>query len=127
MNLVYRISHEWIYQYTLADKYAEEAASTVTLDARRLAGSAMVATVDPNRVSIEQRFALVDTHKRLGDWELDTIIGKGHRQTIVTLTERESHLELLRKAERKTAQAVGYAVIDLLKPLADRTHNYHIR
>jgi IS30 family transposase len=127
MKLVFRISHEWIYQHILADKYAEEAASTVTRDAGRLTGSAMVATMGPNLVSIEQRPAIVDTRMRLGDWEVDTIIGKGHRQAIVTLTENKSLLALLCKVERKTAQAVGYAVIDLLKPLADRTHNDHIR
>ena len=76
----------------------------------------------PNRVSIDERPSIVDTRQRLGDCEVDTIVGKGHRQAIVTLTERRSRLALLHKVEHKTAQAVGDAVIDLLKPLADRTH-----
>lgn len=64
----------------------------------------------------------MDTHQRLGDWEMDTIIGKGHQQAIVSLTERKSRLALLRKVERKTAQAVADAVIDLLKPFAGKLH-----
>ncbi len=75
-----------------------------------------------NRVSIDERPAIVDTRQRLGDWEVDTIIGKGHRHVIVSLTERKSRLALLRKVERKTAQAVADAVIELMKSLPVRTH-----
>ncbi len=75
-----------------------------------------------NRVSIDERPAIVDTRQRLGDWEVDTIIGKGHRHAIVSLTERKTRLALLRKVERKTAQAVADAVTDLMKSLPIRTH-----
>ncbi len=53
---------------------------------------------------------------------MDTIIGKGHHQAIVTLTERKSRLALLRKVDRRTAELVSDAVIDLLQPVADRAH-----
>ena len=62
-------------------------------------------------MSIDERPAIVDTRQRLGDWEVDTIIGKGHRHAIVSLTERKSRLALLRKVERKTAQAVADAAV----------------
>ena len=70
-----------------------------------------------NRVSIDERPAIVDTRQRPGDWEVDTIIGKGHRHAVVSLTERKSRLALLRKVERKTAQAVADVVIELHKSL----------
>ncbi len=70
----------------------------------------------PNRQSIEQRPAIVETRSRIGDWEADTIIGKNHRQAIVSLVERKTGFTLLRKVERKTAQAVGQAITELLKP-----------
>ena len=54
--------------------------------------------------------------------KIDTIIGKGHRHVIVSLTERKYHLALLRNVERKTAQAVADTVIELLKSLPVRTH-----
>ena len=70
----------------------------------------------PNRQSIEQRPAIVETRSRIGDWEADTIIGKNHRQAIVSLVERKTGFTLIRKVERKTAQAVGQAITELLKP-----------
>jgi IS30 family transposase len=33
----------------------------------------------PNRVDIDQRPAIVEEKIRLGDWEADTVIGKGHK------------------------------------------------
>jgi IS30 family transposase len=55
--------------------------------------------------------------QRLGDWKVDTIIGKGHGHAIISLTERKSRLALLRKVERKTSQAVADAIIELMKSL----------
>jgi len=124
-NYGLQISHEWIYQYILADKLAGGDLYRhlrCQKKRRKRYGSYDRRGKLPNRVSIDERPSIVDTRQRLGDWEIDTIIGKGHRQAIVTLTERKSRLALLRKVERKTAQAVGDAVIDLLKPLVDRTH-----
>ena len=70
----------------------------------------------PNRLSIEERPSLVNERSRLGDWEGDTIIGKNHKQALVSIVERKSKLTLIHKVARKTAQAVRVAVIDLLKP-----------
>jgi len=76
----------------------------------------------PNRQSIEQRPAIVETRGRIGDWEADTIIGKNHRQAIVSLVERKTGYTLIRKVERKTAQAVGLAITELLKPHRKRVN-----
>ena len=62
---------------------------------------------------------MVDLRSRIGDWELDTIIGKGHQQAIVSLTERKSRYTLIQKVERKTAQCVSNAIIHLLSPFSD--------
>lgn len=43
-----------------------------------------------NRISIEQRPAIVDQRIRIGDFEADTIIGKGRQGAIVTIVERRS-------------------------------------
>ena len=55
----------------------------------------------PNRVSIKERPAIVERRERFGDWELDTIIGKSHKQAIVSLTERKSRLSLIAKVKTK--------------------------
>ena len=70
----------------------------------------------PNRVSIDDRAAIVETRSRLGDWEADTVIGKNHRQAIVSIVERKTGFTLIQKVERKTALAVSQAMIGLLKP-----------
>ena len=38
-----------------------------------------------DRVSIDERPKIVDDKSRIGDWEGDTIIGKGHKGALVTL------------------------------------------
>ena len=44
----------------------------------------------PNRVDIDKRSKIVEKKYRLGDWELDTIIGKNHQGAIVSMVERVS-------------------------------------
>jgi len=124
-NCGLQISHEWIYQYILLDKHAGgdlHRHLRCQKKRRKRYGSYDRRGTLKNRVSIDERPSIVDARQRLGDWEVDTIIGKGHHQAIVSLTERKSRLALLRKVERKTAQAVADAVIDLLKPLGGDLH-----
>jgi IS30 family transposase len=117
------ISHEWIYQYILKDKHAGgdlHRHLRCQKKRRKRYGSYNRRGKLKNRVSIDERPAIVDTRQRLGDWEVDTIIGKGHRHAIVSLTDRKSRLGLLRKVERKTSRAVADAVIELLGSLPVR-------
>ena len=76
----------------------------------------------PNRQFIEDRPAIVEKRKRIGDWEADTIIGKNHRQAIVSIVERKSKMTLIRKVERKTSKEVSKAIIRLLKPYKNKVH-----
>lgn len=125
INAGVKISHEWIYQHILVDKRAGgDLHRHLRCRKRRKKryGSYDRRGKLKNRVSIDKRPAVVDARRRLGDWEVDTIIGKGHHQAIVTLTDRASRLALLKKVDRKTAQAVADAVIDLMKPLPVRVH-----
>ena len=120
-----QVSHEWIYQYILTDKQAGGnlfCHLRCQKKRRKRYGSYDRRGKLPNRRSIEERPAIVEERQRLGDWEVDTIIGKRHRQAIVTLTERKSRFSLLAKVEQRTAEQVGKAVIGLLQPVADRLH-----
>ena len=124
-NQAVRVSHEWIYQYILADKLAGGDLYRhlrCHKKRRKRSGSYDRRGKLPNRVSIEERPDIVEQRQRIGDWEVDTIIGKGHHQAIVTLTERKSRFALLRKVERRTADQVCNALIDLLRPFADRLY-----
>lgn len=68
-----------------------------------------------NQVSIDDRPHIVDERARQGDWELDTIICKIHKQAIVTITERVLRLTYLYKVETKDAKSVERAIIKILR------------
>jgi IS30 family transposase len=72
--------------------------------------------------SIDERPAAVANKERVGDWAIDTIIGKNHQQVIVSVVERKSKLTRLAKVERKTEAAVQAAVRGLLNPVAAWVH-----
>lgn len=76
----------------------------------------------PNRISIDDRPAIVETRRRIGDWEADTVIGNNHRQAIESIVERKTGYTLIRKVERKTALPVSQAMIELLKPHRKKVH-----
>lgn len=69
-----------------------------------------------NSISIDERPKVVDEKTRLGDWEADTVIGKGHQGVLVTLTERYSKLNLITQVKTKHADLVTQAIIKLLEP-----------
>ena len=58
-------------------------------------------------MDISERPKEVEEKNRVGDWEVDTIIGGGHRGAIVSAVDRRSKFTFLRKPGRKTAQEVG--------------------
>ena len=119
------ISHEWIYQYVYADKRSggDLYRYLRCQKARRKRyGIYSRRGCIPNQVSIDDRPAIVDAKRRFGDWEGDTVIGKGHRGALVTLVERKSLYTVIRSVLYKTAEAVRDAVVDGLTPHIDRVH-----
>jgi len=119
------VSHEWIYQYVIADKrqggdlYRHLRCQK---QRRKRYGSYGRRGQLRNRVSIDERPAVVERRGRYGDWEADTIIGKGQKQAIVSLTERRARLTLLAKVHTREAKTVGQAMTQLLTPVANRVH-----
>ena len=69
-----------------------------------------------NRIGIEQRPSVVDKRSRIGDWEGDTVIGKGHQGVLVTLVERKSRYTLACQLDSRHSPGVTQAVIELLRP-----------
>ena len=119
----YSVSHEWIYQYIYADKRAGgdlHKHLRCQKKRRKRYGSNDRRGKIPNRGSIEQRPDVVDERNRLGDWEADTVIGKKSPYALVTLVERKSRFTLVKKINRRTAEAARNAVVQLLEP-------YHLK
>jgi IS30 family transposase len=119
------VSHEWIYQHVYTDKQnGGDLHSFLRCQKQRKKryGSNNRRGKIPNRIGIEHRPSVVDLKSRFGDWESDTIIGKGHKGAIVSLVERKSIYTLLGKVERKTSELVTDMEIRLLSPLKERVH-----
>ena len=113
------ISHETIYQLVYADKRSGgdlhlHLRSQKKRRKRYGSGRTRRGQI-PNRIDIERRPAVVDDRLRIGHWEGDLIIGKGHTQAIVSLVERKSRFTLLRRIQRKTAKETCVAIIEEMK------------
>lgn len=119
------ISHEWIYQYILADKRAggdlHKHLRCQKLYRKRYGQYDRRGKL-PNRVSIEERPTIVDSRERLGDWEVDTMVGKRHRGALVTLTERKSRLALIHRVKHRRGAEVAQAILELLDSLSESVH-----
>ena len=75
-----------IYQYILRDKRAGGDLHThlrCRKPRRKRYGTYDRRGRIPNQKSIEERPAVVERRSRIGDWELDTIIGKNHSGVLV--------------------------------------------
>ena len=68
-----------------------------------------------DRVSIEARPDIVDKRLRIGDWEVDSVIGRLHQSSIVTLVERSSRYVMIIKVNSKEADEVSQAIISRVK------------
>lgn len=119
------ISHERIYQHVWADK---RQGGTLYKHLRhshkkrkKQYGSKDKRGQIRNRVSIDERPEIVEQKTRIGDWEIDTVIGQNHQGALVTIVDRVSKFTLIKKVDSKRAEVVTEATITLLKPYLDKT------
>ena len=121
------ISHETIYLHIWADK---KAGGTLYQHLRRQGkkydkrrnGKSTRGHIK-NRRCIDDRPDIVDKKSRVGDWEIDTVIGKGHSGALVTIVERVTLKTLSVRINSKKASDVTRATIKLLKPYKDLVHS----
>jgi IS30 family transposase len=114
------VSHERIYQYVWNDK---KQGGKLHLHLRRQGrkyrkrGTAKdMRGCIKNRVDISMRPAIVDEKRRLGDLEVDTIIGKNHQGAILTINDRVSSYVWIRKLSGKDASELAKKVVNVLAP-----------
>ena len=118
-------SHEWIYQYLLKNKEQggdlfKHMRHPVKSYRKRGGGQERRGRI-PNQVMIDERPKEVEDKQRVGDWELDTVIGTLGGHVLVTMVERKSRYTLIRKATCKGANEVGFEIFDALKDHPDKT------
>jgi IS30 family transposase len=119
------ISHERIYQHIWADRRNGGDLYTHLRQRakkrRKKYGSKDKRGQICNRMSIDQRTDIVDKKSRIGDWEIDTVIGQNHKGALVTIVDRHSKLVLIKRVETKHANGVTAATITFLKPYSDKS------
>ncbi|HRD70549.1 MAG TPA: IS30 family transposase [Legionella sp.] len=119
---LFSIGKEWIYQFILKDKVM---GGKLYLNMRhqnkkyrKRYGSPKRTGPIKNRRFIEERPKIVDEKNRIGDWEIDTIIGKQQKQAVVSIVERFSKKTILRKVSNRTANMVSTVTIESLKKIS---------
>src|SRR6478752_7295109 len=114
------ISHESIYQAIQKDKKAGgelfKHLRCQKLRRRRYASNRNRKPKILNRVGIENRPAIVELRKRIGDWEGDTIVGAGcNSGAIVSIVERASRFTCLGKVDTKSPAKVMQTIKEKMK------------
>ncbi|MDQ7075932.1 MAG: IS30 family transposase [Gammaproteobacteria bacterium] len=117
------LSYETIYLHVWKDKveggelykHLRRKGKVYQPRSKKLAGRGYI----KNRVSIDERPAVVDEKSRVGDWEIDLVIGKGHSGALVTIVERATRFTVSKRIDDKSAKTVTAATLDLLEPFKD--------
>jgi len=118
------ISHESIYQRILADK---KTGGTLYTHLRckkkrkkRYGANDSGRGRIPNRVDIDERPAIVESKRRVGDWEGDTVIGSHDGGAVfATMVERKSLFTVVGKSKDKTTQSVMDSIILEMSPFSE--------
>ena len=115
------VSHTWIYTYIRKDQ-AE--GGELANNLRRGVGKYQPKEKEykgriPNRVSIAERPVEIAERTRLGDMEIDLIVGPKNRGAILTAVDRLSRLCYIKKLDCKSAEEVEQKAIELLSKYED--------
>jgi len=114
------VSHERIYQHIWQDK---KKGGKLHLHLRRKGrkyrkrGAAKdTRGIIKDRVDIDQRPSIVDQKQRLGDLEIDTVIGQNHKGALLTINDRVSSTVWIAKLNGKNAEELALKTIEVLTP-----------
>lgn len=117
-NSIFCVSHERIYQYVWSDKKqggslfrhlrhcGRKYANRASANKRR--GQII------GRVDIDERPDIVEEKQRFGDFEIDLIIGRNHKEAIFTANDRATGLLRMNKVKSKEANEIELVAIDTL-------------
>lgn len=110
------ISHESIYQRILADKKSGGILYThlrcKKKRKKRYGANDSGRGRIPNRVDIDERPAIVESKRRVGDWEGDTVIDSHDGGAVfATMVERKSLFTVAGKSKDKTTRSVIDSII----------------
>ena len=122
---VISISHERIYQHIRADRVGGGSLYKDLrhrLRPRRPASTTTYKGTIPNRVSIDDRPAVVEKKTRIGDWEVDLMMGGHGGGGLLTLVERKSRFTRIEPVTSKQADHVAEVLMDALEGHGGQVH-----
>lgn len=121
----FSISHERIYQHIRIDR---DGGGRLHTHLRRRPRPKRVQPKTaykgsiPRRVSIDDRPAVVEEKTRIGDWEVDLIMGGHGGGGLLTLVERKSRFTRIERVVSKHADHVADILIGALDDLKEQVH-----
>jgi IS30 family transposase len=114
----YRVSYEWIYQYIYRDKrQGGKLYHYLRCQKQRNKryGSRERRGRIPDQTMIDERPATVENRTRPGDWEGDTVVGKGHQGVLISMVERKSRYTVIGHSRTKCKDLVADEIIEKMK------------
>jgi len=64
---------------------------------------------------IDERPATIENRTRPGDWEGDTVVGKGHQSVLISMVERKSRYTVIGHSRTKCKDLVANEIIEKMK------------
>jgi len=113
------VSHTWIYQHIARDKTDGGELHNHMRRGNYSKGHKEYKGTINNRISIETRPRIVNERERLGDYEIDLIVGPKNKGAILSIIDRHSRECILEKLDNKTSLSVRARIIDSLASRAD--------
>jgi len=115
------VSHESIYQYVIEDK---KNGGELYMNLRRKKkyrkrlGSKDKRGKIKNQINISKRPEIVNSRERVGDFEVDLVIGANHKGALLTINDLTTGYTKVRKLATKNAKEVAKMIVKVLKPFA---------
>jgi IS30 family transposase len=113
------VSHETLYQWIWEGKRSKDPVTSTLYRhlkhgrRRRKRGNYQDSRgILTGRTGIEQRPEVVELRHRLGDIEIDLMVGKAHKSALVVITDRSTLLTTLQKITSRHAEQTEEAIIE---------------
>ncbi|MCL4159000.1 UNVERIFIED_CONTAM: hypothetical protein GTU68_007747 [Idotea baltica] len=118
-NEIQMVSHERIYQYIIQDK--KQGGELYKNLRRKKKYRKRIGSQDnrgkiKNATSIKERPKEVDQRARVGDFEVDLVIGANHKSALVTINDLKTGFSKVRKVKSKNAKEVAKKIVEILTP-----------
>lgn len=120
-----KVSHERIYQHIIEDK--KKGGMLYKTLRRRKKYRKRIGSVDRrgrirNQKSIKERPEEVEAKARIGDFEVDLVMGANHKGALLRINDRKTGYAKIRLLKSKDSKQVAKAIVKALKPYKKHLH-----